>query len=229
MNWQYNSCNKVAIDDIKRMFPAWNRYYRKFIPKDKTIKILDIGCGYGEFIYYLKNIGYKDSYGIDIDPRRINFAKDAGIMEVEHTDAISFLKDKKNKYDVVIARDSIEHFSKDRTLELLSSIFSSLRAERGILIIQTPNGESPLAGRYRYWDFTHEVIFTQNSLKNILSLAGFKKTECFPAGPVPLGLASSVRFFFWKIIDALLHFYILVETGSAKGIFTQNMIAVAIK
>ena len=45
----------------------------------------------------------------------------------------------------------------------------------GILIIKTDNGGNPfLACHSRYMDFTHEIIFTEHSLEQVLIAAGFK-------------------------------------------------------
>jgi len=36
------------------------------LPIDKKARILDIGCGLGSFMIFLKNEGYENVYGIDI-------------------------------------------------------------------------------------------------------------------------------------------------------------------
>ena len=98
-----------------------------------------------------------------------------------------------------------------------------------MLIIQTPNLESPYGSRYRYGDFTHEIGLTRTSLAQALRVIGFQDSSFYPTGPVPKGLKSAVRFILWKLIDGACRLYMLVEMGSAQGIFTQNLIAVARK
>lgn len=217
---------EATIEGIKKQFPGWERYFGRFLPDNRDARILDIGCGNGGFVYYLKGLGYKNSSGIDISPEQVKVAKDLGIKDVECADVLSFLKDKKNTYDAIFARDIIEHFSKEQIIELLKLIWESLK--RGaVLIIQTPNAESPFGSRYRYSDFTHEITFTRSSLGQVLRAAGFEKVDFYPTGPVPKGIKSAIRFLLWKVIEKLLRFYMLVETGSQKGIYTQNIIAVA--
>lgn len=219
---------EATLEGIKKQFPVWKSYYGRFLPKDKGTRILDIGCGNGGFAYYLGSLGYKNSFGVDKSPEQVEVAKNLGINNIEYADVISFLKEKKDTYDMVFARDVIEHFSKDRVLELLESVFNSLRIG-GMIIIQTLNGEGPFANRYLYGDFTHEVAFTTNSLNQVLKGVGFGDPSYYSTGPVPKGVRSVVRFFMWKGIEALLRFYMLVETGNSRGIFTQNIIAMAIK
>lgn len=212
----------------KQQFPTWKRYYSKLLPENKHAKIIDIGCGSGGFVYFLKRLGYENTYGIDISPEQIQVAKNLGIDNAECVDNMVFLKDKQNTYDVVIAKDLIEHFSKENIIELLTLAFNSLK-QGGLLIIQTPNAESPFGSRFRYYDFTHSVAFTKSSLSQVLRATGFENVKCYPMGPIPHGLKSSVRFLIWNVIQILIKFYMLVETGSSNGIYTQTIIAVGHK
>lgn len=219
---------EASIDTFERQFPVWRKYYASSLPQDKSARIIEIGCGNSGFVYYLKKMGYENSYGIDISSEQIRIAKKLGIKDVECVDIVNFLTDKKNCYDVIVARDIIEHFTKDEILEVLRLIFSSLK-KGGRVIIQTPNGESPFGSRYRYWDFTHEISFTRNSLSHILRAVGFGRINFYPTGPVPHGVKSTLRFLLWKVIEMILRSYMVIETGSGDGIYTQNIIAVARK
>jgi 2-polyprenyl-3-methyl-5-hydroxy-6-metoxy-1,4-benzoquinol methylase len=219
---------EATIEGIRKQFPVWKGYYGRFLPKDTAAKILDIGCGNGGFAWWLQQIGYKNSLGIDISQEQIGIAKELGINNVEYADLIGFLEGKQGYYDVVFARDVIEHFNKDEILGTLKLTLDSLN-DGGVVIIQTPNGESLFSGRLRYGDFTHEMVFTRSSLNQVLRVSGFKDIEFYPTGPVPKGLKSTVRYILWKGIDAVLRLYMAVETGSFSGIFTQNIIAVGKK
>ena len=217
------------LDTIKKQqFPTWKRYYSRILPENKHSKIIDIGCGSGGFVYFLKWLGYENAYGIDISPEQIQVAKNLGINNVECADNMVFLKDKQNIYDVVIAKDLIEHFPKKNIIELLTLAFNSLK-QGGRLIIQTPNAESPFGSRFRYYDFTHSVAFTKSSLSQVLRATGFENVKCYPMGPIPHGLKSSIRFLIWNVIQILIKFYMLVETGSSDGIYTQTIIALGYK
>jgi 2-polyprenyl-3-methyl-5-hydroxy-6-metoxy-1,4-benzoquinol methylase len=219
---------EATIDGIRGQFPAWKWYFGRFLPKDKSAKILEMGCGNGGFVYFLRSLGYENSIGIDRSHEQIEVAKNLGINDVECANIMSFLKDKKDSYDLVFARDVLEHLTKDEILEVLGAIYKACRVD-GLLVVQVPNGESIFSGRIRYGDFTHELAFTKNSLSQALRLAGFTDFAFYPTGPVPKGLKSTVRYILWKAIDAILRFYMLVETGSGRGIFTQNIIGLAKK
>lgn len=216
------------IGAIERQFPVWKKYYGRFLPPGRAADIIDLGCGDGGFVHFLKSMGFENSIGIDISRERVEAALKLGIKGVMHADLREFLSGKQRAYDAVFARDVIEHFAKEEVIEVFEAVRDALKPD-GLFVIQTPNGESPLSGRLRYGDFTHEVIFTRTSLNQTLRAAGFGETGFYPAGPVPKGIKSAVRYVLWKAIEALLRFYNAVEMGGFSGIYTQNLIAAAKK
>lgn len=219
---------EVNLEDIKKQFPIWRNYFGRFLPKDKNIKILDLGCGNGGFVYWLQQVGYQNVEGMDIGAEQVNLAKNLGIKNILKADANKFLKNKKDHYNVIFMRDFIEHFNKEEILDILGLVNKSLRSD-GILIIQTLNAENLFFGRLRYGDFTHCVNFTRESIAQVLRIVGFSIVNVYGIQPVVHGIKSLIRFNFWKFFEIIFRFYLLVETGSSRGIFSQNIIATAKK
>jgi 2-polyprenyl-3-methyl-5-hydroxy-6-metoxy-1,4-benzoquinol methylase len=216
------------IESFKKQFPVWQKYFGKFLPEDKKIKIIDLGCGNGSFVYWLQVLGYQNVEGIDISEEQVALAKKIGIKNIQKADIFDYLKDKKETFDLIFTRDIIEHIRKEDVLKFLGIIFLSLKKGGG-LVIQTPNAENLFFGRLRYIDFTHESGFTSNSLYQILTITGFREIKSYPAGPVIHGLKSFIRYILWKLIQLVIRFYLLVETGATQGIFTQSIITFAKK
>ncbi|TSC59875.1 MAG: methyltransferase type 12 [Parcubacteria group bacterium LiPW_15] len=217
----------ISKEEIRHQYPAWSKYFGRSLPAPKNSAILDAGCGNGEFLLWLKESGYSNLEGIDISEEQIARAKSLGV-NAKHGDLPNFLTAQKNRYDCIIARDIIEHFSKDDLLVLLDGFQNALKPE-GVLIIQTPNAEGPFGSRSRYMDFTHHLSFTRLSLGHALSLAGFEKVRFYSMGPVVHGFFSTIRYAVWKIIELGIRIYQLAETGTGAGIYTQNIIATATK
>jgi SAM-dependent methyltransferase len=48
----------------------------KFFPDSKTINILDYGCGLGGTLNYIREKGYRNIFGIDIDDGSIKYARE---------------------------------------------------------------------------------------------------------------------------------------------------------
>lgn len=219
---------ETTIEDIKGNFPVWESYFGRFLPEDRKASIIDIGCGNGGFVYWLQERGYENARGVDISPEQLKIAEKLGIKKISLADMGEFLDDEKNTCDVIFARDVIEHNTKEEILGILQNVNKALKDE-GLFIVLSPNGESPFNGRLRFGDFTHEMVFTRSSLKQILKAVGFRETGFYSTGPVPKGLRSLLRYSLWKGIESLLRFYSLVETGSKEGIFTQTLISMAKK
>lgn len=219
---------EATIKGIETHFPVWEWYYGRFLPQDKSAKILDAGCGNGGFLLWLQEMGYVDASGVDISSQQVELAKRLGAKRVEEADFLECLKDKKELYDLIFARDAIEHFGKDEVYRATKIFYNALK-EGECVVIYTPNAESPFGSRLRYGDLTHEVSFTKESLGQMLRTVGFTEITFYSTGPVPKGIKSAVRFLLWKVIETIIRFYMLVETGSSDGIYTQTIICVAKK
>jgi predicted SAM-dependent methyltransferase len=69
--------------------------------------------------------------------------------------------------DAIIAFDVQEHFTRDEAIQLLDEVFRVLNAD-GRFIAHSPNAETPLFGRTRYGDLTHEMAYTRTPLTQLL-------------------------------------------------------------
>lgn len=216
----YGAPSKEAIE---AQFPIWKAYFGRWLPAKADSRIVDVGCGNGGFLHFLHLLGYVNAVGVDWSREQIEVAHKLGIEGAESGDVFYYLESRRDLYDIVFIRDVLEHFRKDEALTLLSAVRGALVPE-GVVVIQTPNLESPFAGALRYGDLTHELGLTRVSLKQALSATGFEDVNCHPAGPVPKGFRSSLRFAVWKGIESLFRLCTLMETGSAKGIFTQSIL-----
>lgn len=164
--------NTFSKKEYDEHFEFYNINYGKFLPENKNANILDIGCGAGHFLYFLKKKGYKNILGIDISPEQVAFCKEKNISEeIELADAFEFLKNKINYYDAIISNDVIEHIPKDKIIDFLILINNALKS-KGLFFARTPNLGHPLAIYSRYKDFTHEIGFTDKSLYQVLWVAG---------------------------------------------------------
>jgi 2-polyprenyl-3-methyl-5-hydroxy-6-metoxy-1,4-benzoquinol methylase len=215
----------------RRFYHDWARVaigrIRHLLPERKDAHICDVGCGHGGLFYGLKQLGYTNMVGVDISPEQVELAHEIWPNVVEG-DAIKFLQNHPDSFDLITAFDFLEHFPKEEIFPVLDAFYAALRSG-GRLILTTPNAESPLPTD-SWWDFTHEVCFTSNSMKQILQVAGFEDVQILPAEPVPHGVLSAIRWLLWQGFKALIYFYNLVETSRpGSGVFTRGMIAAAIK
>jgi len=213
---------------VQRWGRAYDIFLKGWLPSNKNVAILEVGCGDGRLLYFFKARGYANIQGVDISPQQVELAKQV-IENVIEADAIKYLDSHPDSFDLIVGLDIIEHFKKDEVLNFLGACYKALRP-KGRLILQTPNAESPWGMKVRYADFTHELIFDPPCLKKLLELEGFIEIESRPTGPVVHGILSLARFLIWEIIWFILAIWNLAETGSTgSSIYTRVFLISGIK
>jgi 2-polyprenyl-3-methyl-5-hydroxy-6-metoxy-1,4-benzoquinol methylase len=171
--------NRSSISKKERL--KYN--YQTLLPNNLESKILEIGPGFGELLLVLcKDLGYVNIKAIDISQEVVDYCNSILPESTEFTDnTIEFLKSNKNLFKMVFMLHVLEHIPKQETISILSEIYSALETD-GTLIIEVPNMANPITGlNLRYADFTHEVGFTEISLKQVLYKAGFSSVSVYPS------------------------------------------------
>ncbi|MEN3015362.1 MAG: class I SAM-dependent methyltransferase [bacterium] len=172
----YLKWHKDSEDYYESMVDYYIDQYGRYLPQDKSIKILDIGCGTGLLVYALNKAGYMNVKGIDVSPHQISAAKKYG-LNVECVDStVDWLRNYELEFDVVFLLDVLEHIHPSEHLKLLRTIHDKLSVN-GMLILTVPNANSTFASRWRYIDWTHYTSFTEHSLEFVLINSGFKKIK----------------------------------------------------
>ncbi|MBJ7437638.1 MAG: class I SAM-dependent methyltransferase [Sphingopyxis sp.] len=190
-------------------------------------KVADLGCGPGTLVAWLKNQGFTQVSGVDFSHEQVANAHALGLEEVVQGDIFDFLSTNKD-FDLLFARDVIEHFDRQMVFDFLAAARGALRPG-GRLILQVPNAQSPYFGRVRYGDFTHELAFTAGSMRQVLNAVGYSSASIHPWRPVAFNLKSRVRSIAWRLLEPVLQLPIVVESATRDPIVTMNLIAVAEK
>lgn len=176
----FNFYSEGISGNFDRIASYYEDDYGKLLPEDKNIRILDIGCGMGHFLYYLSKKGYTNIKGVDLCDEQVKAAqKNVPLASIEKiTDLKKFLSDNKETYDLITMNDVLEHLSKDMIMDTLSHIRNKL-SNSGVFICRVPN-LSNIFGIYLFYnDFTHCVGFTEYSIRQVLELAGFKDINVY--------------------------------------------------
>lgn len=154
-------------------FKQFEHNYRSYFPKNKALRVLDIGIGRGEMLTCMKNWGYQNYLGIDISPSTVKFCSSIGLNCKLVSDSEEFLLQNKQEFDVITLLDVLEHFKKENVVSFLRALKESLKPD-GVLIIQVPNLQAPDGHLHRYNDITHEVGYIEHSLQQVLMASGFE-------------------------------------------------------
>jgi 2-polyprenyl-3-methyl-5-hydroxy-6-metoxy-1,4-benzoquinol methylase len=152
---------------------ATRLYQRKYASYFKRgDKVLDVGCGEGEFLELLKDAGVE---GVGLERSELLLSKlKKRSLNVAEGDAREFLKGKVSTYNGIFCAHLIEHLTPDEALDFLEDAFEALKPD-GVLIIITPNPRSIEVIGERFWlDLTHTRPFPLPLLKEMAQFAGFE-------------------------------------------------------
>ncbi|HAD82231.1 MAG: hypothetical protein A2509_04025 [Candidatus Edwardsbacteria bacterium RIFOXYD12_FULL_50_11] len=162
---------KKAI--IKCIGTILNQQIDIVVPNIKNGKILDVGCGNGDMIAWMKEYGW-DIYGTEISKKACDFAEKQGLkIYCGQLKDASFSID---FFDVVTINHVLEHVHDP--LSVLTECNRILK-KGGLLIVGVPNYncyDSMLFGtNWSQLDVPrHLYHFTMDTLNQMLNMAGFK-------------------------------------------------------
>jgi SAM-dependent methyltransferase len=180
LNWR-ERIKKISLEgyyDSKNIFKKFlsSVLVRKFmivVPKGKKGRLLDIGCGSGEFLYQMRNFGW-EVFGVEINQESANMGNKRGLnIFCGELGGADFPE---NYFDVVVLSQTMEHvYSPGSYLEKIHRLLK----EGGLLIIGVPNIdclEIQIFGRSCHiLDVPrHLHFFTIASLRNYLEKYGFE-------------------------------------------------------
>lgn len=176
---RYMSTGFAQVHDLSRdEYRQYERYYRRnygpHLPDDPKAPILDVGCGPGHFLHYLKQRGCENYLGIDQSPECVDACRAVG-LPAHRADAFDYLVTAPGAFAAVTCSDLLEHLEPDRGVDLLKRCRRALSPD-GVLLVKVPNMACPVAPcRTRYVDLTHAAGYTDHSLRTALQVAGFDR------------------------------------------------------
>lgn len=183
--------------------------------------VMDIGCGDGFFLGYIRQYLQVERYGVDVSPVALERAKEQAtqVFQADFSD----YQPADVRVDVMVCLDVLEHLFQPQILlkrlhqhssQLIISVpnFSSLPARLQVLFGRVPENNRPKKG--------HVFWFTYGQLNTVLASSGWNICEgAFNApwstkpfiGPIMRWLAKV-----WPSLFAL-SFVVLVETNSSTS------------
>lgn len=137
---------------------------KKYITPES--KILDAGCGYGDFVKFLNKKGYKNVLGIDISDSCIKKAKEKR-LNVEYRNILDENKDFENKFDFVVFSHTAEHILDfNKSMEKAKSYLKN----GGRIYAEFPDSKKYLDVDfvpYFFYTYEHTLHFSEKTFENI--------------------------------------------------------------
>ena len=157
------------------------RSIRKHFPKDKQIRLLEIGCSYGRLLSSLQLDKQFIATGIDLTDVSVEYARSLGLNVLKGTlESQAFPNE---SYDVVVALQTIEH-ALDPIRELTE--INRILSKGGIFVATVPcvtHIKAKIAGmKWKYYGPPgHLWYFSPGTFKLLLSKTDFEPmtVTCF--------------------------------------------------
>jgi 2-polyprenyl-3-methyl-5-hydroxy-6-metoxy-1,4-benzoquinol methylase len=215
--------------NIRKEYASFRRYYagnyEEWLPQAKDARVVDLACGFGHFLDFLRSAGYTNYLGVDASEECIQQCLSEN-LEAEKCDIFAWLES--NRADVIVANDVLEHLSREA---LDRFMFQAARAlnSGGRLLVKVPNSANPITGpAARYIDYTHHTSFTELSLRAML-MVHFQRAEVrgqnlfvFYENPLNyLGMAGQAIF------DSIFRALSILYGQRELKIFKKSLIAMA--
>lgn len=141
-------------------------------------KLLDVGAALGDCLEVAQNLGWRDSYGVEVSKFAVSEARKRGVKNIENS-TLGESDYKFNQFDAITYQDVIEHVPDP--IKELKTAYKYLK-NSGIIFLVTPD----IGGYwhkllksmwYHYKPGEHIMYFSQSNLKLALEKSGFKNIE----------------------------------------------------
>lgn len=156
-------------------------------------RALDLGCGRGFIVKFLRALGYRDSIGLDISANLVKQSKQNDVKIVV-ADAVK-TPFKTSSFDIVTCFETLEHIIKPESL--VREAYRLLKTD-GVFIITTPiKNPVNLIIDFLRGERTHISIMTIKSLTTIMGRY-FQKLNYYTIFILPIPPPIFDRYFYWK-------------------------------
>jgi 2-polyprenyl-3-methyl-5-hydroxy-6-metoxy-1,4-benzoquinol methylase len=222
----YNSFRRrPTVENLEyrqKLFHIYKKLYQPWLSSGKDHAILDIACGEGSLLYFLKENGFHNLAGFDLSAENVEICHRLGLGFVVQQDALLMEKAyPAGAFDLIFARSIIEHVPKTKAVDFVEQAARLLKPG-GTLILHTPNLGSLLGIYPHFNDLTHEFGLTEQSAVDLMSMAGFS-LENISVMPLwnTINFSGELRKTYWRLIHWLIY---LGEGDARPRIASRNML-----
>lgn len=158
------------------------KVYLSYLPVEDSAPVVDLGCGRGEWLELLKDMGLAAT-GVELNSLLVQACHERGLNVIEQ-DLFGYLGALPDaSVGVVSAFHVVEHLSIKDLVSLLNETMRVLKPG-GKLIIETPNPRNVLVGSCNfYFDPTHRNPLPSEVLELMVETRGFEAIEVLPLNP----------------------------------------------
>ncbi len=137
------------------------------------LSVLELGCGTGLFLAYLKHKGVGDFSAVEADRDVLDYMPDDIAGRVTIGDIGDYIGNTERTYDRIVMLDVFEHFTIFEGRDLLASL-KPLLGQGGRVSLRIPNAASPWGLQYQFQDLTHKALYGPGNIRQLAMAAGYE-------------------------------------------------------
>jgi len=221
-----------SVSQIEAEFLKSLRFYRGLLkhhlPDDLNACILDLPCGEGQMVFVLREMGYENVSGCDLDTSRLATGQKLGLPIYTGNVFTELEQRQDNSVDCVFAMDFVEHLDKDDVIRFLQLAFHKL-SPRGKLFVRTPCADALHGAAHVFNDFTHKWAATSGVLRQLLNASGFISVNVFGEHPTFDMRFGYIRVPLFQIMSRMLNLVVRCVHGARYVIWSASMWGVGMK
>lgn len=172
-HWFYSFYSEMA-GGVGHILRLQYEHYLPYLPQLPGLRVLDIGCGAGEFLKFLQEHG-RLALGLDLDASEVERAGAAGLEAIQG-DAVAFLPASSERFAAITLFQVIEHIPPAQLRPLVAACVDAL-APGGALLMETVNLRHPGALNGFYTDPTHQIPISDTYLSFLFRWYGLERVE----------------------------------------------------
>jgi len=156
--------------------------YLEFLNELNEARIVDLGCGRGEWLELLREQGF-NAAGVDLNGVLVSACKERGLDVVEQDLFAYLLAVPDGSLGALTAFHLVEHLSIGDLVRFLNEAMRVLK-HGGVLMLETPNPRNVLVGSCNfYFDPTHRNPLPSEVLQLWVETRGFDAIKVLPLNP----------------------------------------------
>ncbi len=192
----YNEENRPITEYPKKFII----YLIKRFKLVKNQKVLELGCGRGEFLNEFVVNGF-EGYGVDLSDYCKKFFPDLNFKKVDLANEKLPYED--NSFDIIYSKSTIEHFYYPE--KVFQEAYRVLKPG-GTIITLTPEWQYIYKSFYE--DYTHRVPFTKVSLKDIHEMSNFTSINIESFKQLPILFDKNFYYYFLSFFSFITRVFI---------------------
>jgi len=222
LNYLENIQNQTSSSRLRGYL---NHNFSRYITSG--CKVLEIGPGTGGFVQFAKDCGASSVDVIDREHAVMNYLKNKVQIRngwVSSVEQLENIQSQLDKYDLIFMLQIVEHVNKSSLTSMLQILYKQLNPG-GRILITVPNGGNPLSIVERYSDITHENLFSENSLQQIVGMSDLENPIVKVRGYKipPINAVNIVRIIIQKITHIFLKGLLMANGGVFFGVMEPNI------